>query len=319
MYYRQKEYMLLLEQKFSNTEIYEAVRYKEEYDNKIKLLSKSYNSFFERIIDKSKEIYGFDLNKVYRFNYAKYYLWRKEFCHEDEEWMQAALSFVCLSCLADLIFDSNRLEEKDKQYTAKILTRKHFEISMNSDLKLNNNNPMESLYNIFIKSMKKLRISNPQIYHELSEDILKAFESEIYISTNRLIFPDKIDMELLTSKSIEFVSSCLYMAAVDTYDLKRMKKCAFAIAKLFWIIDDICDLYDDIGNSIKNSLLFLQKGEVISLENSIDFIFENINVFFEVITDNLEVIKINLPDDIYKFFLYELYDWVQAINIRMDE
>ena len=98
-----------------------------------------------------------------------------------------------------------------------------------------------------------------------------------------------------------------------------MKKCAVATAKLFWLVDDLCDLYDDIENQIKNSILFLQNEEVSSLENSIDFVFENMDTFFEVIEENLELLKKNLSYDVYIFFLYELYDWVEAVNVRMDE
>ena len=56
-----------------------------------------------------------------------------------------------------------------------------------------------------------------------------------------------------------------------------------------------------------------------SLENSIDFVFENMDTFFEVIEENLELLKNNLSYDVYIFFLYELYDWVEAVNVRMDE
>lgn len=56
-----------------------------------------------------------------------------------------------------------------------------------------------------------------------------------------------------------------------------------------------------------------------SLENSIDFVFENMDTFFEVIEENLELLKKNLSYDVYIFFLYELYDWVEAVNVRMDE
>ena len=135
----------------------------------------------------------------------------------------------------------------------------------------------------------------------------------------QLKFPEKINIDLITSKSIEFVSSCLYLSAVDTHDFIRMKKCAVATAKLFWLVDDLCDLYDDIENQIKNSILFLQNEEVSSLENSIDFVFENMDTFFEVIEENLELLKKNLSYDVYIFFLYELYDWVEAVNVRMDE
>lgn len=65
--------------------------------------------------------------------------------------------------------------------------------------------------------------------------------------------------------------------------------------------------------------MFLQNEEVSSLENSIDFVFENMDTFFEVIEENLELLKNNLSYDVYIFFLYELYDWVEAVNVRMDE
>lgn len=43
------------------------------------------------------------------------------------------------------------------------------------------------------------------------------------------------------------------------------------------------------------------------------------DTFFEVIEENLELLKKNLSYDVYIFFLYELYDWVEAVNVRMDE
>ena len=56
-----------------------------------------------------------------------------------------------------------------------------------------------------------------------------------------------------------------------------------------------------------------------NLENSIDFVLENLDTFFKVIEENLEVLKNNLSNDVYMFFLYELYDWVEAVNVRMDD
>ncbi len=318
-YYRQEEYLLLLKQKFLQTEIYEARKYKKKYENRIKEASQRQKTVFDMIIKKTKEIYDFDLTKVYTFNYVKYNLWRREFCNQNNEWNKAALSFVCLSCLADLIFDSKRLGKKEKQYIENILTDEYFKLSMNLESREEAENPIDLLYTLFIKAMKNLKRYNIEIFLDLQTDILKAFESEIFISTNKLIFPEKIDIELLTGKSIEFVSSCLYLAAVDAYDLVRMKKCAAAIAKLFWLVDDMCDLYDDIKNQVKNSILFLQNGEVKTLENSIDFVIENIDVLFEVIKENIDILKSNLSYEVYNFFLYELYDWVQVINVRMDD
>lgn len=316
--YRQEEYMLVLKQKFLETEIYGAGKYKSEYEKRIKQKFTNQKSELDRIIEKSIDLYGFDLTKVYTFNYVKYYLWREEFCKDNNDWNEAAISFVCLSCLADLIFDSKRLGKKEKQHVADILDRDYFNKCIYTEVKLDTEDPIDLLYAIFIKHMKRLKEYNLGIFLDLKSDILKAFESEIYISTNKLIFPEKINIELITSKSIEFVSSCLYLAAVDTKDLARMKKCAIAIAKIFWLVDDLCDLYDDIENQIKNSILYLQNGEVRNLENSIDFVFENMDIFFEVIKENLEVLKNNSSQNIYIFFLYELYDWVQAINVRMD-
>lgn len=318
--YRQKEYIQLLKQKFSKTDIINAKNYKSKYEKEIKEIPNKQKTLFDVIIQKSKEIYGFDLTKVYTFNYVKYYLWRKEFCkNDDDDWKEAALSFVCLSCLSDLIFDSKRLEEREKQHVANILTRDYFQKSISIDMDMTTEDPIDILYSMFVKHMKRLKEYNFKVFLELQTDILNAFESEIYISTNKLVFPEKINIDLITSKSIEFVSSCLYLSAVDTQDSVRMKKCAVAIAKLFWLVDDLCDLYDDIENQIKNSILFLQNGEVKNLENSIDFVFENLDTFFEVIEENLEVLKNNLSDDVYIFFLYELYDWVEAVNVRMDD
>lgn len=317
--YRQKEYTQLLKEKFSETEIASAEKFKSAYEKQIDASSKQQKAIFDRILKKTNEVYGFDLTKVYTFNCVKYYLWRQEFCDNNADWEAAALSFVCLCCLSDLIFDSKRIGNKEKQHIADILTKEHFEKCMDAVMSLDMENPFDALYAMFINYMKDLKEYNSDIFLDLKTDILKAFESEIYISTNKLEFPEKIDIELITSKSIEFVSSCLYLVAVDTEDISRMKKCASAIAKLFWLVDDLCDLYDDIENQIKNSILFLQNGEVKTLENSIDFIFENIDIFFEVIKEKLEVLKCNASDDIYTFFLYELYDWIQAINIRMDD
>ena len=303
--YRQKEYMQLLKEKFSKTEIINAIKYKNSYEEKIKEISPKKNTLLGISIQKSKDIYGFDLTKVYTFNYVKYYLWRKEFCkNDDKEWKEAALSFVCLSCLSDLIFDSKRLGEKEKQHVANILTRDYFQKSISMDMRIITENPIDILYSMFINHMKSLKKYNFKIFLELQKDILNAFESEIYISTNKLVFPEKINIDLITSKSIEFVSSCLYLSD-----------------KVFELLNNSTgvELYDDIENQIKNSILFLQNEEVSSLENSIDFVFENMDTFFEVIEENLELLKNNLSYDVYIFFLYELYDWVEAVNVRMDE
>lgn len=66
--YRQKEYMQLLKEKFSKTEIINAIKYKNSYEEKIKEISPKKNTLLGISIQKSKDIYGFDLTKVYTFN-----------------------------------------------------------------------------------------------------------------------------------------------------------------------------------------------------------------------------------------------------------
>ena len=77
--YGQKEYMQLLKEKFSKTEIINAIKYKNSYEEKIKEISPKKNTLLGTSIKKSKDIYGFDLTKVYTFNYVKYICGEKNF------------------------------------------------------------------------------------------------------------------------------------------------------------------------------------------------------------------------------------------------
>lgn len=312
--YREKEYKALLRKKF------ETIQFCNEPSDIILKMVSSYNNcnFNRNILNDIKDKYGFDLSKVIKFNNCKFNLWRNEFCcNQDSTIVTEVIAYVSLCCLSDLILDSHRLGENEKKVIINVLSADFFEERNKLKNPTYNNSSVLYLYDCFLSALKRIENYDITYYISIKNDVMSAFQSEIYISTHSLLFPDRVDINDLTSKSIEFVKAGLQLCAYDTDDRSRMDLCAEAVAKLFWLIDDLCDLYDDLKNNIKNSIIYLQEGKTYNIENSIDFVFSNIDVFFECITDNLNYLKDNLSTETFNFFLYELYDWIIGIREEM--
>ena len=220
---------------------------------------------------------------------------------------------IIFCCLVDKILDSRRFTEEQKIHVCeKIIAQNLFSLQeyesqdfIELDILLNDIRE----YIIDSKSWEE---------EELLHVIDKALVSEVYMYRNMLGFNDsmkKEDYHFLTDKSVEFEKAAFMLS---TYNNNRDEAnlAATKVGEIFWIIDDLCDLIEDVKCKQKNSLLFLNidyEGN-IDLTKRVELACENLGIYVSRLKDNLSKLRNIAGTDFYDYIINEIWEWCE--NVR---
>lgn len=268
------------------------------------------------LLDQVEKKYEFNMQKMLLPNYRKFYLWQKHFLGKvDSKRIEIAIEFIIFCCLVDKILDSRRFTNQQKNYVCeKIITRNFFSIQ-----EYESNHFIE--LDILLNDIRKYIIDSKSKDEEvLKVAIGKALESEVYMYRNILGITDlmkKEDYHFLTDKSIEFEKAAFMLS---TYDDNRDETniAATNVGEIFWIIDDLCDLIEDVKCKQKNSLLFLN----IEYEGNIDITqrvklaSQNIGIYISRLKYNLIQLKCNAGVDFYDYIVNEIWEWCENVRTQ---
>ena len=323
--YRELEYFGILKQKINNCAILSVSNLSIE-----SILSKSReigNALFpdKTLFKLCKDRYSLGGETLVNLNSLKFYLWNDNFCNNQEhkdKFVRSATYYVLFCCLIDKILDSKTVSNDKKSLVLTQFNRDCYELILNGEYPgldygldyMEVDDILNTLAFWLSNSFKYLKKFDAEQQKKIIENALKAYDSEFYVSTSRLVTPDSVDISLLTNKATCFVQSAFQMGAFDAINKTHMDEVAYSIAKLFWFTDDICDLYEDIRDERKNSLLFAYSPTFYSIESAIDRIIYNIDDYFEYVTKCLLELKNELSEELYMFILAETWDWLVSIN-----
>ena len=211
--------------------------------------------------------------------------------------------------------DSRRFTEKQKNHVCEKIITSNF-----SSLQEYKSQDFIEL-DILLNDIRKYIVdSKSEEEEELLNIIDKALASEVYMYRNVLGFTDSMEKEdyhFLTDKSIEFEKAAFMLS---TYNNNRVETnlAATNVGEIFWIIDDLCDLIEDVKCKQKNSLLFLNidyEGN-IDITKRVEHVCKNLGFYVSILKDNLCQLKNNAGVDFYDYIINEIWEWCENVRTQ---
>lgn len=309
-YYYKKLYNALI---YENNDIFE-MNNEKNYLN-IGINKEIFSGLYE-LLNQVENKYEFDMQKMLLPNYRKFYLWQQHFCGKAHiKKIKIAIEFIIFCCLVDKILDSKRFTEEQKNYVCEKIVTKNF----SSPHKYESQNFIE--LDILLNDVRKYIIKSKSDEEEkLLESIDKALLSEVYMYRNILEKKDSMkqeDYHYLTDKSVEFEKAAFMLA---TYNCNSYESnlAATNVGEIFWIIDDLCDLPEDVKCKRKNSLLFLNIDDesFIDISKRVEVACDNLDIYIRRLKSNLLQLKINAGEDFYDYIINEIWEWCSNVRLQ---
>lgn len=269
------------------------------------------------LLDCVEKNYGFDMQKILLPNYNKFTLWQECFMQECKpENIEIAMQFIVFCCLADKILDSKRFLIEQKAAVIDKLNIKHF--TSKSEYVSNEFQELDRLLNNIRRFMKKQRNENSVELKKILDCMECAFQSEIYMARVPLLQKEKLDQSrlcLLTDKSVQFEIAAFLLASFGE-NTARTQKAALDVANIFWQIDDLCDLIEDIKAKRRNSMLFVCVHELneLTLAERAHKCVENAEKFIIMLEENIRLLKMDSNDAFYTYVLNEVWEWCSYVR-----
>lgn len=265
--------------------------------------------------------YEFNMQKMCVLNYNKFVLWQRCFAGKiDEEKIKAATEFVAFCCLADKFLDSGRFDREEKEIVYESLNIRNFQGETSYTGRA------FSELDEFINHIRNFLERNQMDHAEEIQCILlrmrAAYESEKYMYLFPLSNDDRISREeyhLLTDKSVQFEIAAFMIASMG-YNSEQSLNAANCIGEIFWVLDDLCDLLEDIKNGQKNSLLFYScdPDENISIKDRAQQTVCHLDQYILILFQNLESLKQLVSEDLLHYIYAEVWDWGYDIRHRVN-
>ena len=261
------------------------------------------------LLDRVEEKYEFDLQKIVLPNYIHFTLWQRS-CggKQNLEAIRAAVSFVVFCCLVDKILDSGRFSAEYKEIVCKKLDTSLFFSSSAFDGE--GFAELDTMLNEI-----RLFLTDGQISEENAEwirrHIQRAFDSECFMYRSRLqnesyIAPKQLC--LLIDKSVQFERIAFLIAAPDRIS-DQTKETAEHIGKLFWLIDDLWDLPEDIEQERLNSLLFFDMPREMTVPDRVEMVRNKLGYYTEQINRELTSVGEFVSEPLLRYLRWELRKW----------
>lgn len=276
-------------------------------------------SWLYKLLDQVEDNYGFNLQKMCVPNYNKFILWQKNFMEGQlPDALDTAIQFVIFCCLADKILDSGRFDAIQKEAVCEKLHANHF---LSSETYVGSQFPeMDVLLNnirtfLFLTGQK-----NRPEQNEIAASMEKAFLSEIYMWKSPLQQKEGMkrkELYLLSDKSVQFELASFLIASFGQ-NSEKSHRVALEVANIFWLIDDLCDLIEDIKAKRKNSLLFygVHTEEQLSLLDRAEETVRNMDGFVGLLEENLNFLKQDADAALFEYVVNEVWDWCTELRNR---
>lgn len=252
--------------------------------------------------------------------YIKYSLWQENFSQEinaDISYFDVAINFNIMCCVIDNALDNDdKYLNKDK--AMRLVNWENLEkYFLFKEEYIYEGDVIDYLMRKVILSLQKMFNENKTRYLYIFERIKSAIESEEYMS--KLPMKEISDYNLLINKSIKFEESCFLLVAFNNEeDIHRINELSELIAHIYWLIDDICDLFEDYRKGNNNSILYLYQNR-INMEFDWNYICNDIENHIKKLSDIFDKLKSNINEDLFLYLRLIVAEWSQPMNYRLKE
>lgn len=259
------------------------------------------------IISKMKEQYGTGFENVFLINCKKNALVCDHFQIEQNRIsLQTAVYFTVLGCLLDHLLDYGDWEQKSeaerklsweycKDYFIQYTTAKE-------------DSAIDSLYEKISIGFHEISIWNHEKFKYIIELIQIAVDSELAVNTRGIVPQNK---EAIVNKSIIFVEIALEILLYKKEVMKDIDRKMFRVlGYTYALIDDLCDLYEDIENGQMNLLIEYVQMQNIDMECLIDSTVNKLSAMLKILEEHFD-------EPLYKFIVGEVKEWsMSCVELR---
>ena len=269
------------------------------------------------ILNAVEKKYLFNMQQMFKLNVCKFSLWQQCMCDAfDIRTVFAASEFVAFCCLVDKFLDSKRFSDGFKDEIASgflhISEIKHLGEKSGKYL-----DELRALWNIFVEDVYSVPYLENQI-NMITEYLSAAFVSEEHLCHSKLQEKETFiadETELLTDKSTKFVTASFLISDISGSYLDRIEIFDI-IGQLFCIVDDICDLIEDVENRRKNSLLFTlpDQGRELVLSERVEMTVSRIDTAVCEAKTLIQLLNDDLSVEMFDFIMWEVHEWGYPIR-----
>lgn len=322
------------EQAYLNTVLGSFKKYGFEYSEELslqdqKILKKYRHLYFsnindrelvERIVDEihlSPEMINSNLME----QYIKFILWNKSLFSGEpyNQYFEAAINFNLLCCMIDRVLD----EESCDISKESILRRTNWDNVCKyftcEEPYTDDEDVIDYLYKKVCATFAKMMDKDVERYQYILKKIKEASVSEFYMATHELKSSPNDNLSLLVDKSISFEEACYLISAFEKGDqIDALYANANNVAKIYWLIDDICDLFEDFRSNNNNSILSQYVKDNCSLEETFDNVTEEIEKYICLLLDCFSNIEKFACEEFYIYLKATICKWKKSMEDRME-
>lgn len=272
------------------------------------------------LLDAVYKKYDFNLHQQIKPVMQHFCLYQLQICNDiDTERLETALLFVLFCCLGDKFLDSPRFTNEDKECICQ---------KLNTDY-MSCEKPYESTsfqeMDVFINQIRTFIVRQPDTpgMQSLLKEIQDAFDSEIYMSKTRMPMSElfrKEDLHLLTDKSVKFERAAFFLSVFGNVT-PEAEIIADSIAKIFWLVDDLCDFVEDVQCKRRNSLLFLytEESNEMALSERIDRVCKELPRIYTLLDEEIERLRMYADPQLYHVIITQIWDWFSNVRQKADD
>ncbi len=255
-------------------------------------------------------------------NYMKFHFWQVSFGIDrgKETLLLLSLDFNLYCVIVDRILDNN-IEGFSKQKIWDRLSWDEAKKTFYYGCIRQEEDFLDYLLNRMAIQIRDLALEDKHYWKEICENIKKAFESEIYMS--RECFNGKgipVDMARYMDKSIKFVKVCFQIAGYTGKERSKINICAESVGVLFCLVDDLCDVFEDLRDGFCNSLLICEmENSNNDQEQAILCLTNNLEQYLKKMKTAMDYLRENTNEDFFHFILWELSEWCENVSRRLEK
>ena len=259
------------------------------------------------IISEMRAEYSIGFENVFLVNCKKFILLCRSFkIKKNKLLIQTAVYFTALGCLLDWLMDHGNINQRHEaevkldwdycgDYFCKAISAK-------------DNSVIDLLYEKISLGMCAISCYNHERYDYIIDMVKAAIDSElaICIDNSRMILVDCI-----LNKSVLFVQIAAEIVLAEKEKMTAGDRKLIAdVGYAFALIDDLCDLYEDMESGQMNLLMTHGISDDIDIEIVINSIVNQL-------TEKLHSIQEMTDSPFYEFVLHEIREWsMSSMELR---
>lgn len=254
----------------------------------------------QELIENMQAEFGFDGKNVLLVN-SKKIIMISDFYNSDVdvEILKSSVLFTLLGCLMDYLLDKGTVEQKEVARWK--LSWEYCSSYFESGITARTNSVIDTFYQHIGESFQIIKRDHCLVYKEMIFLLKLSIDAELKVVNDQNI----VSSDVIVTKSVIFVVLSIMISVYSSNLYEKARRIAYWIGESFAIIDDLCDIYEDIEYKQKNMVYEMMKVNYNQLSQMIDGLVTQIE-------EKLQNIAIYTNEIIYNMIKAEVQEWTMT-------